>query len=446
MNMKKTLCYSALMSSMLVAMHANAIEDGVSVHGYFNYSTGFSNDPILNQDAYEWSSSGNNALRLPGHNYTNSSAGRLGNDGRWVQLQVDYSKSQNDMVWGAHFMLSTSATGGGSYVPEHAYADAKGVISSNPGATIWVGKKYVDRVNVPLVVTEALGQDGTGFGLEGLDLGFGKLNLSITRNLYDSYSPKAENRRQGDMVAFGSAIHDIVAPAGLKAHVYFNYAAYVGPNRDDDNGAGGTISDLYPEAHQVALKLDQGDYLNGHELFVRYGSETRQKITNFDLFTPIPSKNIGGFFNGHYQVSDSHRFEYTLAHEIEEYDERSRANNANGNTNTLGTVKFSRSDWTSFIVSNTYTWNEKTSTQVELGYEQLAYDALDAADDGTNKGNKITLAQNIHIGSGLYDRPMFTFYITRSELDVETTVHGGKNVTVGKNDALTVGAGFQAWF
>ncbi|TBR37997.1 hypothetical protein CBF23_013340 [Marinomonas agarivorans] len=442
--MKKTLRYSVLTSSILLAMGASAAEEGISVHGYFNYSTGFFNDPILNTDAYNWSKTGNNTLRLPGHNYSNSSAGRLGNDGRWVQIQTDYITSQNDMTWGAHVMFSTGASGAGTYVPEHAYADAKGVISSNPGATIWVGKKYVDRVNVPLVVTEALGSDGTGFGLEDLNLGFGKLYLSVTRNLYNSYS---NTPRQGDMTAFSSAIHDLQMPLGLKANVYFNYATYVGPNRDNANASGGTISDLYPDAHQVAFKLMQGDYLNGHEFFVRYGADTRQKITAHDLYGPTPSDNVGGFFTGHYQINDSYHFEYTLAHETEKFNAESRAYNSDANVSgTRGAVNFSQRDWTSFIVRNTYTWNTKTSTQLELGYEQLEYDALTASDDGTNKANKITLAQNIHIGPGLYDRPMMSFYVTRSELDVGTTVSGGTGVALGKKDAVTVGARFEAWF
>ncbi|AEX22318.1 MULTISPECIES: carbohydrate porin [Vibrio] len=439
----KILKYSAVCSSLLVALSAHAnTPEGLAFHGYLMYGAGFTNDEVLNEAAYDWAGTGGNIFRLPGQYHADSSAGRLGNDGNWLQLQSDYGLNMNDMNWGVHVMFSSNGYSD-NFVPEWIYVDAAGVFPAMPDATVWAGQKYVNRVSTPLVVNEALASDGRGFGIEKIDLDFAALDLSVTRNLYNSYTNGDMN--QGDTVLFSSALRGMDITDTINSELYLNYGTYIGPNSDVINeSTGDKYKEAAPDSYQVGLKFNHNlDNLH-HQLFLRYSSEARQVATR-EWWQPVPSDLIGGFFYGKYQLTDRFRFEYTYAHETEKYDQRARET---GHPNRMP-IAAMQSDWDSFIIRNTYNWNKRTSTQLEAGYEQIKYEAVNPSEDGTNSGYKITLAQNLHIGNGEWDRPVLNFYVTYAEQDVETDVFdtwaiGG--FKMGKSDALTAGVMFEAWW
>ncbi|EGQ7997739.1 hypothetical protein D8T51_21160 [Vibrio vulnificus] len=440
----KILKYSAVCSSLLVALSAHAnTPEGAAFHGYLNYGAGFTNDEVLNQGAYNWAGTGGNIFKLPGFYHADTSGGRLGNDGNWVQLQGDYGRNQNDMNWGAHVMFSTNGYSD-NFVPEWIYVDGKGVISSMPEATIWAGQKYVNRVSTPLVINEALASDGVGFGFEKIDIDFAALDLSVTRNLYNSY--EGGSMRMGDIVMFSSAFRGIEITDTLNTELYLNYGTYIGPNRDEiDPNTGNKYSDDVPDNYQVGLKFNHDSGNFHHQLFLRYSSEANQVPTREWAWLPRASDMIGGFFYGKYQLTDSNRLEYTYAHETSKYDDKARQGSASYNS-----INSLQSDWDSFIIRNTYNWNTRTSTLIELGYEQIKQKAVNPSEDGTNSGYKATIAQAVHIGNGEWDRPVINFYVTYAELDTETaagtTSWDRAGVKLGKHDAVTVGVNLEAWW
>jgi maltoporin len=440
--MKNAIRITALSSAVLLSLSVNAnTADGFSSHGYMNYGTGFTNDPVLNEAAYQWGGSGGNIFRLPGMFHADTSGGRLGNDGNWIQVHGDYGITKNDMNWGAHLMFSSNFYPD-NFVPEWAYVDGVGVIPSMPDATVWAGQRYLNRVSTPLVVNEALASDGRGAGIQKIDTGFAMLDLSVTRNLYNSYEGYMH---QGDTVLFSSALRGIDIADGIDSEIYLNYGTYIGPNSNDEIGTSGqTHKEAAPDSYQAGIKFNHNAGDLSHQVFLRYSSNARQVATR-EWWQPVPSSLAGGFLYGKYQLTDNYRLEYTYAHETEGYDEKARET-VNPYRAPMNAVE---SNWDSLIVRNTYGWNERTSTAIELGYEQIRYLGVDPSDDGTNSGYKATLSQQIHIGSGEWDRPVINFYVTYVEQDVETKVYdawGIDNSAMGKSDAMTVGVQFEAWW
>lgn len=449
------LKYSAVCSSLMIAFCANAATpEGFHSHGYLAYGVGFTNDEVLNQGAYNWAQTGGNIFKLPGLYHANSSAGRVGNDGNWGQFHGDYGINQNDMNWGAHFMFSSNFSGVGAsqtFMPEWVYVDAQGVFPSMPEATVWAGQKYVNRVYTPLVVNEAYAVDGRGFGVENLPVGNSKLDLGLTRDLYNSYG----NIKQGNMAIFSAALRGIDLTDSVNMELYANYGTYVGSNRDEEVDSGDTFSDRNPDGFTTGLKFNHapgGAF--SHQAFLRYSSELRAASTRTWGFDPRPSEQIGGFFSGRYQLNSSTTLEYTYSHETAKYDENARA--GDGGAASGGgawAINATESNWDSFIIQGKYNWNTRTTTVVETGYEQIKYSAVNSADDGTNSGYKVTLAQQLHIGNGQWDRPLIYFYLTYAEQDVETYKPfdgigwaSYDDSILGKKDALTAGVMLEAWW
>lgn len=440
MKHNKLIKYSAVASSLLFALSANATTpEGFASHGYFMYGVGFSNDETLNDGAYNWAGTGGNILKIPGAQ-ANSSVGRLGNDGNWLQFQGDYGINKNDMNWGVHAMYSTGGIDNGAkhLTAEWVYVDAVGAISSMPDATVWVGQKYVNRVTTPLVVNEALAADGRGLGIEKIDTDYGLLDLSLTRNLYNSYN--SDEMRQGDYAVFGSALRGIDVADTINAELYFNYGTYIGGNHDEVattvNNVDYTNKDTHPNAYQAGLKFNHDNGNFHHQLFLRYSKDSWQGITRDWSWNPRPSSMLGGFFYGKYQLTTPFRLEYTYAHETLNFDEEARRLSTSAGYSTADSL-----NWNSFIVRATYDWNQRTSTQLETGYESAALKSVTTGETDKNSAYKITLSQNLHIGSGEWDRPNINFYVTHASQDLEWG-----STTLGTQDAMTYGVMFEAWW
>ncbi|MDN2483032.1 carbohydrate porin [Vibrio agarivorans] len=428
----KILKYSAVCSGLLLAFSAHAIEEGFSYHGYAKGGIGITNDDKLSTGGYAWANNGMNIFRLDGNTYTNSSGGRLGNEANWLEMHTAYGWAmKNDMNWA----VKANIVYGEELALDELFVQGSGVIPSNPSATVWAGKRYYNRVETFLTDSQSMSNDGLGFGMDNYDLGFGKFHLGLTRNLYDESPDTAE------MIAFTSSITGIQLAENLEWGVYANYGSLMGPDKD-------TAKQSLPEdAFQVATKFRYGDWSSYDELFIRYSSNANGSMTR--SWNPEPQHQIGGFWQGYKELTENLRLSYIWQHETEKHDEESRSRNG---------VSYLESNWNAFVVRPSYVWSERWSTELEAGYEMIDFKEVNPNDDGTNSGYKITLAQNLHIGSGFWDRPVIRFFVTYAEQDNEISKAqdwyqdadgnwmSSPSNPLGKSDALTFGAQFEAWW
>lgn len=430
---------SAVASSLLLAMSAHAaIPEGASFKGYALYGAGSSNSDILNHAAYDWAVNGINVFRLDGNHY-NTSGGRLGNEANWLEMHFGYGWAPtNGMNWG----VKANVVYGNQLDLDELYAEASGVFKSNPDATLWMGKRYWGRVDTFLTDTLPLQNDGYGFGIEKVDVGFADLELGVTRNLYntnkDDYPTVTQS--EGDMVAFQSALKGIYLADQWTLNLYANYGTYLGSSRNE------TTKDLNPDAYQVAALVRQGDWTNWNQFFVRYSHETSHGITN--AFEVKPKSQIGAFWEGVREFG-KYRLNYLWQHETRDLDRDARATDWAAHLTGVN-----KTHWNAFVIRQGYSWNERFTTELETGYESVKF--KNEGSNNTNDGYKITLSQNVHINSGFWDRPVMRFFVTYASQDIAqqfstnwSDPYGDfsyANSKIGKSNATTVGAMFEAWW
>lgn len=421
----KILKYSAVCSGLLLAFSAHAIEEGFGFHGYAKGGIGITNDDILNPGGYDWANNGMNIFRLPGNTYTNASGGRLGNEANWLELHQSYGwAQQNGMNWG----IKSNIVYGDALALDELFVQGSGVIPSNPSATFWAGKRYFNRVETFLTDSQSMSNDGAGFGMENFDLGFGKLHLGVSRNLYD----EAPADGAGELVAFTSSISDIMLMDDLSMNVYANFGTPMGPDSND------SFKDK-SDAYQLAAKFRLGDWTTYNTLFIRYSNNASGSMTR--SWEPFPEHQIGGFWEGYHAFNDKFAVSYIWQHETAKYDQDAR--DATG-------MRILESNWDALVARGTLNWNTRTSTELEVGYEMIDFEAVNPSEDGKNDGYKVTLAQNLHIGGGFWDRPVIRFFVTYAEQNVETKAYDRWDldgaISMGKSDAVTFGAQFEAWW
>ena len=410
------------------ALAGAIIEEGFQFHGYAKGGLGITNDPVMNASAYDWAANGMNIFRLAGNRYSNSSGGRMGNEANWMELHFDQGfKHNNDMAWG----VNANIIYGNQLALDELYTQASGILTGNSDARVWAGKRYYGRVETLLNDMQVMSSDGLGFGIDDIDVQRGLLSIAVTRNLYNE-----TDLESGDMVALSTSLRKIVLPKEVELGLYLNLGSFMGPGVGENDT---DVREDNPNAYQIAAKLRKGDYINYDEFFVRYSHNTASSITR--TWEPNPSSQLGIFFQGLRHITEDYRVAYIWSFEGSNFDEEARERN---NTEEVDT------QWNAFIIRNSYAWNNRTSTELETGYEYAKFETTDTSLDGTNSGYKVTLAQSIHAGSGYWDRPVIRFFLTYADMDVETLVYQQNNdaekIAMGNSNALTVGAQFEAWW
>ncbi len=450
-----TLAVSASLSSM--PLMAQDLE-GLKFWGYGRGGFGASDDRVLNKET-DQAHNGINIIKTAGNPY--KPTGRLGNENNQVELHFDYGISNNGMNWIAHTNVFSGLTQGDLNMDEW-WVEGKGVFTSNPEAKVWIGKRYYNRFESMLNSYQLLNTDGTGAGIDNFDVGFGKLNFGITTQLHfnnatggnDFQHPNGDKGYRSEFYAVSSRLNDIAIADNITGAVFFNYGFNYGSDNDlkldDGNGnVSMSKSDHRPNAYQLGFAIEQGKWADHNRLVVRYSSNTGASLTQD--WIDRPDTQLGAYFEGMQQLTNSIRIEYLWGTEIADYDAESLKRDINSFN------KWDKSTWNQFVVRPTYAWNERHSTQLELAYDTMDFEALQGYDSGKNTSYKVTLAHNIHINSGYWDRPVLRFFATYGELDTKTLVFNESRDSSwdwrydqysksGKESALTFGAMFEAWW
>ncbi|MGL6259455.1 carbohydrate porin [Vibrio sp. WXL103] len=457
--------------------------EGLSVSGYGKASFGVTNDRLMHRKA-ETNANGLNYVQTAGNPYTET--GSLGNEGGEVHLYVDYGLSKNDQNWVAHIDLASGATQyrkdndavrGDNIFLDQWWVHGVGVIPSNPDASVWMGKRKYPKYS-PISGNDITQSDGIGVGIDNFDVDFAKWNVGIVAPNWGGNYHSWCGERGGEDVGWAcqgekgwggtyyslvSSLKAIEVTDWLKADVFGAYRTYYGSDKNmtDVEGATPTAKDKLPDGFQIGFQLTRGAWTEFDRLAVRYNNKTASGVTQTWLHNP--SHQIGGYFTGlkHFGGAQQYRLEYTLSHETAIFDDEDFRKYGND-------YIYDETYWNQAVIAGTYIWNQRTSTKIELAYDQMKFVVAENFDfaanqdasvhkDGTNSSYKVTLAQDLHIGGSRYDRPLIRFFVTYGKLDTKTLAYTNLGdwrqdnnqdfvSKLGTRDALSAGVMFQTWW
>lgn len=399
-----TLTLAIVTASTLLPLAAQA-DDAFLFTGYARYGAGYTADDALYDGSVK---NGINIIKTASSQY--QATGRLGNEGNGFEFKLQKIFEQDGMQWDVAVMLDDGYDGNPTGISQ-AYAGGKGIFAAQPDAYIWAGQRFNDREQIGVNDYFYLQNDGTGTGVDNLNLGFAKLDFSVVSG------DKGRNGRY----AVTTKLHDINLTDSQNLRFHFNYGFGNGSQTDADTGITTDVDDN--DAYQVAA-IHRISWSSGwNEVAVRYSGGVRNGILWDNAAEDGGS--LGVFAYGAIDFTENVLMEYALS-----FEDNDLSTNASGDDEK----------WSQAVIRPGYRWNDRMSTWLELGYDQVDFDS----DKGTNSSWKATLSQNIGLGSFMYSRPMLRFYATYGQLDTEYV--GTSGAEQGNSDALTVGAMFEAWW
>jgi maltoporin len=438
------------------------VVEGARFWGYGRGGTGTSTDKVLGLRS-DLANNGFNIIETAGNPHAQT--GRLGNEGNFAEFHIDYGLVLNDMNW---VIKTNIATDMEKFNLDEWWVAGQGVFKSNPGAVIWVGKRYYQRYKAEILDYHMLQNDGVGAGIDDWDFGFAKFNLGITKQENgDSYGQdfcsindptyacdsSGRSGYRGGYHSVNTRLHGMKITDNIAAGLFFNYGFYAGSDTTLSENGSMTAKDMNPNSYQAGFQIKQGQWADFNEFVVRYSSDIGKSMTQDWLDTP--STQIGAFFQGMQELGDSFRLQYALVYEGQKFDDEALKRNL---------VSIDKSDWGNITIRPTYIWDDRFSTDLELSYDQIKLNAREGyGESGTNSSYKVTLSQNVHIGGTFWDRPVLRFFVTYGQSDTQTTVYNNRHgegvdnpswewrhnpyvTEKGKNSATTVGAQFETWW
>lgn len=354
--------------------------------------------------------------------YNGSSAiGRLGNEGNGGEFQLTKAfKNESGAIWDVGVMIDHW---GDEVNLKKAYAGVTNLFESQPNAYFWAGRDFHQRPQQGINDYFWMNHDGQGAGVKNFDLGFAQFDVATVASV-ESCNPEVMDDGSnpsrisctggsgtGDKgnYALTSKLHGIKF-GPIDFEVYANYGF--------DSKA--IDSDERSKAWQAAVVLSHTGENSLNKIIARYSDHSDNSVYNKTngLHTVYTS------FEGSYKFTPQAQVEYLLAFHDYDNDEATQDNRRNYGA----------------IVRPMYFWNDVHSTWLEAGYQRVDY-----ANDGDNKGWKLTLSQNISIAMGPEFRPMLRFYVTGGQVENKHTarIAGEENTQL---DSFNVGGMWEAWF
>jgi maltoporin len=269
--------------------------------------------------------------------------------------------------------------------------------------TWWIGKRYLGRADVHILDYKYTVFDGTGAGVQGIDLGGPKLGIAFFRS--DGGGTQPANRLNFDLT-------DITVNPGGKLRLA---AALVkGAFAGGESGANFSVihyqGGVFGGENALALQYAQGSAaINGTFGTLTAGADVKSyRILDTLYFQPTPK--FGGQVVAIYQ--------------------QDKANADDAKIMTLGGR-----------VSYAITKNFKLLG--ELGFDRVKPDTTDA-----RNLTKFTFAPTVTVGEGFWKRPELRFYVTTAKWNDAANAAGdvGGAAYVGKTSGTSYGAQIEVWF
>lgn len=372
--------------------------------------------------------------------------------GVWAQLEGD-TPLEGDDDW----------TYGDTYGPNgHLgmtayYVTAKGYIAAAPEATVWIGKRAFETHEIQQLDWKAVKSSGNGVGVEGIKAGPGKLAFSIKRADANSSSWNTTTTTPTyDANGAVSGYTEDTSSNSTKYNVnYFDIRYAKLP----------FVSDATVELIGQYAMVDKNDTQEALE-----AAGTIAKAENSFIPTMIITKPVGKGYNETYfqyttkrfannlvalgyndtlstgfdnDYSDAKAFRFINTGETYLTDDVVMQHSITYATGSDITPTLEKTNAFSVVARPAYIWNANHKTALEMGWFKQTNTV--SGEDKVEQGKKVTLAQVITAGPGIFARPELRFYTTYMDVD-KYEISGSAPFNDGKDSQLSFGVQVEAWW
>lgn len=352
---------------------------------------------------------------------------RLGNEMNWWEggFKTDITTS-TDAIFDFTWYIGSGETWGDVGTLQ-TWASVYNIIPNQPDAKIWVGKRFYQRHEVHMIDIKYWDVSDNGIGLENVDLGFAKGHVAW---LAPESSADARALHNIDMRLSELKVND---DGDLTAGI--NYVIAQNSSYDDKN--------ITTSGSMLSLVYRQGWSMGSNSLAFQYGrdalagglmSAEGASAMKYNTGVDHDGDSWRVFNYGEINFTDNIQSMYSLAWQDLNLD------NNSGMT------------WFSAGLRPQYSWNEYLATALEFGYERV--DAQNNA--GVNSMYKVTLAQMIQAGKGVWARPALRLFATWSDSDTQwerLNSLGNRDKYAapvksnrGSTEEVTFGFNFELWW
>lgn len=352
---------------------------------------------------------------------------RLGNEMNWWEggFKTDlWQKDETvfDFTWYIGSGESWSDVG-----TLQTWASAYNLFAAQPEAKVWIGKRFYRRHEVHMIDVKFWDVSDNGIGVENVDLGFGKAHFA-----WMAPESSADERALHNLDLRLSDI-SLGKDADLTLGANYLFSQNRRYEEQDATTRGAMLSAVYRQAWSMGsntLAFQYGrDALAGRLMSAEGASDVKYS-------TGIDHDGYSWrLFNfGELNFNDDFAAMYSVAYQDLHLD------------NQRGMK------WFSAGIRPQYSWNHLMATALELGYE-----SVDAQNDaGTNSLYKVTLAQILQAGKGVWARPALRLFVTWSDKDTQwerLNANGTRykyaapvKTDTGRVEEVTFGFNFEAWW
>ncbi|WP_221801357.1 maltoporin [Oceanobacter mangrovi] len=297
------------------------------------------------------------------------------------------------------------------------------VIEALPGATLWIGKEFVDRQNVHINDFFYWDPKGPGVGLRDIDVGFGKVGVSWLRN--GSTNATDDGGDAGNYVnnTYDIRLSKVALTDKVSAEFGLTLGSTSGTKRlsydgNDNSGSLVTVNFMFSDVLGGSNKLTLQHAKDGMIADANTGNQNGS--LEGDFFRIIDSGIVA--------IGDQTEAQFVAIYEDKNDDKAA----------TEGYT------WTSFGIRPVVQWGGYSSTAFELGY-----DLVDPKADGlkTASMTKFTVAQQFSAGSKFYSRPSLRLFATFAKWDDAGANSNAGGVTPEHaTQGISFGAQTEVWF
>ena len=322
-----------------------------------------------------------------------------------------------------------------------ANVQGKNLIDALPGATLWAGKRLYQRHDVHMIDFYYWDISGPGAGIEQIDLGAGKLSLAATRNAEAGGSWGFIDNQMKWVPTINDTFDLRVAEIPVNANGALEVGFDYGRARVQKGFqlAEGASEDGWMFSAEHTQTLNSGynklvmQYATDAMTSLRTGHPEGGSVNN-------NGKMVRVIDHGAMDLNDTWGLTWVALYQDVNRDNRN------------GTA------WYSAGLRPMYKWTPILSTLLEVGY-----DSVKSQQTGDrNSQYKLTLAQQWQAGESVWARPALRLFATYAKwnekwgyatADDLAFVAGSayrdssaKTFSRGRNDEISFGAQFEAWW
>lgn len=371
--------------------------------------------------------------------------------GVWAQLEGDTPlEGDDDWSYGDNY-------GPNGHLGMSAYyITAKGYIAAAPEATVWIGKRAFETHEIQQLDWKAVKSSGNGVGIEGIDAGPGKLAFSIKRadtnssswntttqtptydvsgNLSGYTESTTSNTTKYNVNYFDARYAKLPFISDATVELIGQYAMVDKSNDQEALESAGTIAKAENSfVPTIIITKPVGKGYN--ETYFQY--TTKRFANNFVKLGYNDTYSTG--FDQDY--SDAKAFRFINTGETYLTDDIVMQHSVVYATGSDITPTLDKSNSFNVVARPAYIWNSNQKTALEMGWFKQT-DTVSGVDK-VEQGKKVTLAQVITAGPGIFARPELRFYTTYMKADKNEI--SGSTFNNGKDDQLSFGAQVEAWW